>query len=109
NYTVKSGYRQALLQCDTTSNNQASSSHRPQTKVPGSEIFSASSPPMAELYAICGACLPAVTYGWQNAMVESGSKVVISLFYAQVDPPWSLSAIVVDIKVWASQSGISFS
>ncbi|GJT23888.1 ribonuclease H protein [Tanacetum coccineum] len=73
------------------------------------ETFSASSPLMAELYAIRNACRLAVTNGWQNAVVESDSKVAISLACAQVDPPWSLSAIVVDIKVWASQSGISFS
>nr|GEU67666.1 hypothetical protein [Tanacetum cinerariifolium] len=58
-----------------------------------SEIFSTSSPPMAELYAIRGACRQAVTYGWQNVVVESDSKVAISLACAQVDPPWSLSAI----------------
>ncbi|GKB59087.1 ribonuclease H protein [Tanacetum coccineum] len=64
---------------------------------------------MAELYAIHSSCRLAVTYGWQNVVVESDSKVAISLACAQVDPPWSLSAIVVDNKVWASQSGISFS
>ncbi|GKC02504.1 hypothetical protein Tco_0994114 [Tanacetum coccineum] len=63
------------------------------------EIFSASSPFMAELYAIHSACRLAVTYGWQNVMVGSDSKVAISLACVQVDPPWSLSAIVVDIKV----------
>ncbi|GKF91711.1 ribonuclease H protein, partial [Tanacetum coccineum] len=72
-------------------------------------IFYASSPLMAELYAICNACRLAVTYGWQNVVVESDSKVAISLACAQVDPPWSLSANVVDIKVRASQFGISFS
>ncbi|GKG52897.1 ribonuclease H protein, partial [Tanacetum coccineum] len=64
---------------------------------------------MAELYAIRSACRLAVTYGWQNVVVESDSKVAISLAYAQVDHPLSLAAIVVDIKVWASQFGISFS
>ncbi|GKB72880.1 reverse transcriptase [Tanacetum coccineum] len=63
------------------------------------EIFSASSPFMAELYAIHSACRLAVTYGWQNVMVGSDYKVAISLACVQVDPPWSLSAIVVDIKV----------
>nr|GEW92751.1 ribonuclease H protein [Tanacetum cinerariifolium] len=64
---------------------------------------------MAELYAIRSACRLAVTYGWQNVVVESDSKVAISHACAQVDPPWSLSANVVDIKVWASQFSISFS
>nr|GEV48429.1 zinc finger, CCHC-type [Tanacetum cinerariifolium] len=42
---------------------------------------------MAELYAIRSACGLAVTYGWQNFMVESDSKVAITLACAQVDPP----------------------
>ncbi|GJV16786.1 ribonuclease H-like domain-containing protein, partial [Tanacetum coccineum] len=70
-------------------------------------IFYASSPLMAELYAICNACRLAVTYGWQNVVVESDSKVAISLACAQVDPPWSLFANVVDIKVRASQFGVN--
>ena len=44
-----------------------------------------------------------------NMCIEWGSKVAISIACTQADPPWSLSAIVVDIKVWASQLGISFS
>ncbi|GKA68950.1 hypothetical protein Tco_0775014 [Tanacetum coccineum] len=69
------------------------------------EIFSTSSPPMVELYAIRGACRLVVTYGWQNVVVESDSKVAISFACAQVDPHWSLSAICsghqsVGISIW---------
>ena len=35
--------------------------------------------------------------------------MAILLACAEADPPWSLSAIVVDIKTWASQLAISFS
>ncbi|GJZ66732.1 ribonuclease H protein [Tanacetum coccineum] len=62
------------------------------------EIFSASDPLMAELLAIRSACRLAITYGWHNATVESDSKIAISLASSEVEPPWALAAIVVDIK-----------
>ena len=62
------------------------------------ESFPASGPLMAELLAIRSACRLAITYGWQNATVESDSRVALSLISSEVEPPWALAAIVVDIK-----------
>ncbi|GJX42749.1 ribonuclease H protein [Tanacetum coccineum] len=39
---------------------------------------------MAELYAIRSAFRLLVTYGWQNVVIESDSKVAISLACAKV-------------------------
>ncbi|GJY25510.1 ribonuclease H protein [Tanacetum coccineum] len=58
---------------------------------------------------ISSACRLALTYGWQNAIVESDCKAAISLASSDVDPPWSLYAIVADIRIWASQLALSFS
>nr|GEY87114.1 ribonuclease H protein [Tanacetum cinerariifolium] len=42
-------------------------------------------------------------------MVESDSKTAISLASSEIEPPWALVVIVVDIKARASQLAISFS
>nr|GEZ07714.1 ribonuclease H protein [Tanacetum cinerariifolium] len=73
------------------------------------EIFPASDPLMAKLLAIRSACRLAITYGWYNATVELDSKIAISLASSEVEPPWALTVIVVDIKARASQLAISFS
>ncbi|PWA65154.1 hypothetical protein CTI12_AA306500 [Artemisia annua] len=76
---------------------------------PRGETFPASDPLMAELLAIRSACRLAITYGWRNATIESDSRVALSLASSEVEPPWALAAIVVDIKALASQLVISFS
>ncbi|GJV27449.1 ribonuclease H protein, partial [Tanacetum coccineum] len=68
-----------------------------------------SDPLMAELMAIRSACRLAISYGWHNATVESDSKIAISLASSEVEPPWALAVIVVDIKALASQLAMSFS
>ncbi|GJX60935.1 reverse transcriptase [Tanacetum coccineum] len=73
------------------------------------EIISTSNPLTAKLLAIRSAYRLALTYGWQNAIVESDCKVAISLASSEGDPPWSLYAIVADIRIWASQLALSFS
>ncbi|GJV90119.1 ribonuclease H protein [Tanacetum coccineum] len=74
-----------------------------------SEIFPGSDPLMDELLAIWSAYRLAFTYGWHNATVESDLKTAISLASSEIEPPWALAVIVVDIKAWASQLAISFS
>ena len=73
------------------------------------ESFPATSPLMAELCAIRNACRLVVDYGWQNAIVESDSKLAISLASTEQVPPWNLAVIVDDIRTWASQLDICFS
>nr|GEU97436.1 reverse transcriptase [Tanacetum cinerariifolium] len=75
----------------------------------GCEKFPASDPRMAELMAIRSACRLAITYGWHNATIESDSKIAISLASSEVEPPWALAVIAVDIKALASQLAMSFS
>ncbi|GJX44527.1 RNA-directed DNA polymerase, eukaryota, reverse transcriptase zinc-binding domain protein, partial [Tanacetum coccineum] len=38
---------------------------------------------------------------WLNAIVESDSQVIISLSYLESPSPWSLAALVDDIRLWA--------
>ncbi|GKA89233.1 reverse transcriptase [Tanacetum coccineum] len=73
------------------------------------EAFLATSPLMAELCAIRSACRLVVDYGWRNAIVESDSKLAISLASTKQVPPWNFAVIVDDIRRWASQQDISFS
>ncbi|GJZ20444.1 ribonuclease H protein, partial [Tanacetum coccineum] len=61
------------------------------------ETYSTSSPLMAELLAICIVRRLALTYGWQNAIVELDSKVAISVASIEVDHPWALAAFIVGI------------
>ncbi|GJT66702.1 reverse transcriptase [Tanacetum coccineum] len=72
------------------------------------EIICTYNPLTAELFAIQSACRLALTYGWQNVIVESDCKAAISLASSDIDPPWSLYAIVADIRIWASQLALSF-
>nr|GEY14509.1 F-box domain, FBD domain, leucine-rich repeat domain, L domain-like protein [Tanacetum cinerariifolium] len=47
--------------------------------------------------------------GWLNAIVESDSQVAISLSSLESPPPWSLAALVDDIRFWAKSMPIPFS
>nr|GEV85020.1 reverse transcriptase [Tanacetum cinerariifolium] len=117
NYTVRSGYRQALIQVEVCPTTLASTSGTrdksfwkqiwnlktlPKIKFfwwkacsnalatyenLSCEIFHASDPLMAELLAIWSACRLAITYGWHNATVESDSKIAISLVSSKDEPP----------------------
>ncbi|GJY66125.1 ribonuclease H protein [Tanacetum coccineum] len=50
----------------------------------------------------------AISQGWQNATIESDSKLAVSFASSEADPPWAVDAIVDDIKLWASQLALSF-
>ncbi|PWA58210.1 hypothetical protein CTI12_AA299880 [Artemisia annua] len=50
-----------------------------------------------------------MTKRWYNAIIESDSQLVVSLASSESDLPWSLDAIVGDIKDWASQLNLCFS
>ncbi|GJX37044.1 putative reverse transcriptase domain-containing protein [Tanacetum coccineum] len=67
------------------------------------EKWHASSALATELIALHSACNLAMTRGWYHAINESDSQLAISLALSESDPPWSLAAIVGDIKDWASQ------
>nr|GEU73750.1 reverse transcriptase [Tanacetum cinerariifolium] len=47
--------------------------------------------------------------GWKNAITESDSKLVVSFASSEAVPPWTVAAIVGDIKLWASQLALFFS
>nr|GEU55963.1 putative harbinger transposase-derived nuclease domain-containing protein [Tanacetum cinerariifolium] len=67
------------------------------------EIWCASDPLMAKFLAIRSACHLAISQGWQNAIIESDSKLAVSFASSEADPPWIVAAIIDDIKLWASQ------
>ncbi|GJT03061.1 reverse transcriptase [Tanacetum coccineum] len=138
-YTVKSGYHQVLLQHENCSNMMASSSSAPNKSfwkelwnlktlprvkaalgviacdstgsihLCSGEKWCASDPLMAEILAIKSACHLAISQGWQNATIESDSKLAVSFASSKADPPWVVAAIVDDIKLWESQLALSFS
>ncbi|GJT12917.1 reverse transcriptase [Tanacetum coccineum] len=63
----------------------------------------------AEIIAVHSACLLAFNHGWLNAIVESNSQIAISLSLLDMSPPWSLAALVEDIRIWAKNMHIRFS
>nr|GEW87381.1 reverse transcriptase [Tanacetum cinerariifolium] len=64
----------------------------------------------AEIIAVHFACSLAYNRGWLNAIVESDSQMAISLYSSLESPlPWSLAALVDDIRFWAKSMQISFS
>ncbi|GJS38511.1 reverse transcriptase [Tanacetum coccineum] len=67
------------------------------------------SPIHAKIIAVHSACSLAYNRGWLNAIVESDSQVAISLSSLESPPPWSLAALVDDIRFWAKSLQISFS
>ena len=73
------------------------------------ERWHTSSAIATELIALRSACSLAMTRRWHNAIIESDSQLAISLASSESDPPWSLDAIVGDIKYWASQLNLCFS
>nr|GEU89171.1 reverse transcriptase [Tanacetum cinerariifolium] len=120
NYTVKLGYRQALVQNEGVSycvspeplpkfnasdafDESQEISLRPIILCSG-EIFSASDPFMVELVAIRSACRLAITYGWHNATVESDSKIALSPS-TEVEPLWDIVAIVNTLVEYMILSG----
>ncbi|GKD54100.1 reverse transcriptase [Tanacetum coccineum] len=67
------------------------------------------SPLHAEIIAVHAVCLLASNHGWFNAIVESDSQIAISLSSLDMCPPWSLAALVEDIRIWAKNMRIRFS
>lgn len=67
------------------------------------------SPLHAEVLAIHSACHLASCRDWYHAIVESDSKVAISLSSTENVPPWSIAALVADIRFWSKNMHLSFS
>ncbi|GKA83147.1 reverse transcriptase [Tanacetum coccineum] len=63
----------------------------------------------AKIITVHSACLLASNHVWFNAIVESGSQITISLSSLDMSPPWSLAALVEDIRIWAKNMRIRFS
>ncbi|GKG21520.1 hypothetical protein Tco_0384115, partial [Tanacetum coccineum] len=61
----------------------------------------------AEIIAVHSACSLAFNHGWFNAIVESDSQIAIFLSSLDMSPPWSLAALVDDIRLWAKYMHIS--
>ncbi|GKC59421.1 reverse transcriptase domain-containing protein [Tanacetum coccineum] len=66
------------------------------------------SPTHVEIIAVHSACSLAFNRGWLNAIVESDSQVTIALSSLESPPPWSLAALVDDIRLWSSFMQLSF-
>ncbi|GJZ42300.1 reverse transcriptase [Tanacetum coccineum] len=66
------------------------------------------SPLHVEIIAVHYACSLASDQGWFNATVESDSQLVISLACSESTPPWSIAALVDDIRLWANNMHLSF-
>ncbi|GKG04086.1 reverse transcriptase, partial [Tanacetum coccineum] len=64
------------------------------------------SPLNAEIFAMHLACHLA---SCQYAIVESDSQVAISLSSTDTDPPWSIDALVADIRLWSKNMNLTFS
>ncbi|GJQ99829.1 reverse transcriptase [Tanacetum coccineum] len=67
------------------------------------------SPLHAEIIAVHFACSLVFNHGWFNAIVESDSQIAISLSSLDTSSPWSLAALVEDIRIWAENMQIRFS
>nr|GEZ21243.1 hypothetical protein [Tanacetum cinerariifolium] len=63
----------------------------------------------AEIIAVHYACSLASDRGWFNAAVESDSQLVVSLACSESTPPWSIAALVDDIRLWSNNMHLSFS
>ncbi|GJR42936.1 reverse transcriptase [Tanacetum coccineum] len=63
----------------------------------------------AEIIAVHFACSLVFNHGCFNAIVESDSQIAISLSSLDTSPPWSLAALVEDIRIWAENMQIRFS
>ncbi|GJU91863.1 reverse transcriptase [Tanacetum coccineum] len=66
------------------------------------------SPTHVEIIAVHSACSLVFNRGWLNAIVESLSQVAIALSSLESPPPWSLAALVDDIRLWSSFMQLSF-
>jgi hypothetical protein len=69
----------------------------------------ATSPLHAEVIAVHYACYLAYNQGWCGAIVESDSQMAISLSSSETVPPWSLSALIDDIRTWSKNLQLTFS
>ncbi|GKF65050.1 reverse transcriptase [Tanacetum coccineum] len=67
------------------------------------------SPLHAEIFAIHLACHLALCRGWYYAIVESDSQVAISFSSTDTVPPWSIDALVADIRLWSKNMNLTFS
>ncbi|GKB74643.1 reverse transcriptase [Tanacetum coccineum] len=67
------------------------------------------SPLHAEIIAVHFSCSLVFNHGWFNAIVESDSQIAISLSSLDTSSPWSLAALVEDIRIWAENMQIRFS
>ncbi|GJR98435.1 reverse transcriptase [Tanacetum coccineum] len=63
----------------------------------------------AEVIAIHYACYLAYNQRWCGAIVESDSQTAISLSSSEAIPPWSLSALIDDIRTWSKSLHLTFS
>ncbi|KAH7865092.1 hypothetical protein Vadar_002098 [Vaccinium darrowii] len=63
--------------------------------------FQASSPLQGELFAIREACLLMEALGLKGMEIESDNKEAIHLSVSELVPPWSVSALVLDIRFLA--------
>ncbi|GJV65726.1 ribonuclease H protein [Tanacetum coccineum] len=48
----------------------------------------------------------AANKGWLNAIIESDSQTAITLATTENVSPWALSALVMDIRYWASHMNL---
>ncbi|GJS71839.1 ribonuclease H-like domain-containing protein [Tanacetum coccineum] len=67
------------------------------------------SPLYAEIFAIHSVCHLASCRGWYHAIVKSDSQVAISLSSTNTVQPWSIDALVVDIRLWSKNMNLTFS
>ncbi|KAI7988222.1 putative ribonuclease H protein [Camellia lanceoleosa] len=70
---------------------------------------SASSASQAEAYAVRMACLMVRGHKMSFVEIESDNQLVIKLCVSEQVPPWELSAIIMDIRSFASAYQLSFS
>ncbi|GKB46336.1 reverse transcriptase [Tanacetum coccineum] len=59
--------------------------------------------------AIHSVCHLASCRGWYHAIVKSDSQLAIYLSYTETVPPWSIAALVDDIRLWSKNMDLSFS
>nr|GFA68385.1 reverse transcriptase [Tanacetum cinerariifolium] len=67
------------------------------------------SPIHAKIIAVHYACSPAFNHGCFNAIMKYDSQIAIFLSSLDMPLPWSLAALVDDIRLWAKYMHIRFS
>ncbi|KAI8538927.1 hypothetical protein RHMOL_Rhmol09G0141300 [Rhododendron molle] len=64
-----------------------------------------SSPLQGELLALRFACGMVKTLGLLGAVIESDNQVAIKLSVSELDPPWEVASVVMDIRDLVSRDG----